>query len=176
MAEDGAGRTVCVYLENACGHLLAFSDELITVARELKKRYGFTISGLALCSGNALKNLLREVQQLSFERIDIYIGDAFEYFEDGNYLEGICEYYDSHRPDLILAPNTVHSKTVLSQLASRKRLGMCADCVEICQHGEQIVATRPVYGGEYIRGYLRDRFHTRLHHQKKYIRSASPQF
>lgn len=101
MAEDGAGRTVCVYLENACGHLLAFSDELITVARELKKRYGFTISGLALCSGNALKNLLREVQQLSFERIDIYIGDAFEYFEDGNYLEGICEYYDSHRPDLI---------------------------------------------------------------------------
>ena len=37
MAEDGAGRTVCVYLENACGHLLAFSDELITVARELKK-------------------------------------------------------------------------------------------------------------------------------------------
>ena len=147
MAEDGAGRTVCVYLENACGHLLAFSDELITVARELKKRYGFTISGLALCSGNALKNLLREVQQLSFERIDIYIGDAFEYFEDGNYLEGICEYYDSHRPDLILAPNTVHSKTVLSQLASRKRLGMCADCVEICQHGEQIVATRPVYEG-----------------------------
>ena len=73
MAEDGAGRTVCVYLENACGHLLAFSDELITVARELKKRYGFTISGLALCSGNALKNLLREVQQLSFERIDIYL-------------------------------------------------------------------------------------------------------
>lgn len=83
MAEDGAGRTVCVYLENACGHLLAFSDELITVARELKKRYGFTISGLALCSGNALKNLLREVQQLSFERIDIYIGDAFEYLRTG---------------------------------------------------------------------------------------------
>lgn len=24
---------------------------------------------------------------------------------------------------------------------------MCADCVEICQHGEQIVATRPVYEG-----------------------------
>ena len=45
MAEDGAGRTVCVYLENACGHLLAFSDELITVARELKKRYGFTFQG-----------------------------------------------------------------------------------------------------------------------------------
>ena len=45
MAEDGAGRTVCVYLENACGHLLAFSDELITVARELKSGMDLPFQG-----------------------------------------------------------------------------------------------------------------------------------
>ncbi len=133
-------KTLIVALQKD-GKLISSSLELIEAAKSL--------------GGEILTAILAEhAEQLASELASrgggkvLAVSDArLKYFNDELYTRVIGELIEKYNPDVVLGTATFYGKALFSRLAAAIGGPMASDAVKIALEGDQLVVTRPHYGG-----------------------------
>jgi electron transfer flavoprotein alpha subunit len=87
---------------------------------------------------------------------ELYVADGarydpcngVEYAAAGEAILDLCA------PAVALFPHTLDTREWVARLAARRRTGLVTDCVRIAVDQDQVVMTKPVYGGSIIAEYV----------------------
>jgi len=72
---------------------------------------------------------------------------GLKHFNDELYASVIGELIGKYSPDLVIGPATFYGKALFSRLAGKHGAPMVSDVTRLALNGDQLVATRPHFGG-----------------------------
>lgn len=139
--------TVCIYIESMDAELNQDSLDLIAISNKLKREYGFKTYGLVICNTRYQESICRLLGELELDEIFVEHGEDLLFYDEQAYTDKLYDFYEEHKPLLVLGCNTVHSKTVLARFSYRAMIGMCADCVDFWLKDNKVYTMRPIYNG-----------------------------
>jgi electron transfer flavoprotein alpha subunit len=144
MADAGE---VLVLGESLQGHLTLITGEIIAAGRQLADDLGIGVAcGLI---GDGLEGAARAAVILGADRAYVVDNPLLASFQPELYLEALTELCRAIPPRVLLMARTPIGRDVAPRLAARLKVPLVQDCLEvkIDTSTKQLLATRPVYGG-----------------------------
>jgi len=145
-------RTVLVFGDAPRGKLAPGSFEVASAGRALAAALGARLVGalvgrdLAPAAETFLTAGVAELYVADGARYEPYTGQ--EYAAAGDAILGACA------PAVALFPHTLDTREWAARLAARRGTGVVTDCVRVTVDQDQVVMTKPVYGGSVIAEYV----------------------
>ena len=138
---------VLVISECAAGQLPSAGREIIAAGRQLADQLGEKL-GCALL-GHGLEHAALEAISHGGESVYTVDDPLLANFQAEFYLEALVNVCRAVRPRVLLMPRTPLGRDVAPRLAVRLATALAQDClqVKIDPATKQLLATRPVYGG-----------------------------
>ncbi|MFC7211545.1 electron transfer flavoprotein subunit alpha/FixB family protein [Natronoarchaeum sp. GCM10025321] len=130
--------------EHRRGELRDVSFELLTAGRELADSTGGDLHVAVI--GGDVDAFADDLNREGVDRI-LTVG-AGEEFNHDVYTQAIAALYDEVAPQVLLLPNTVNGLDSAPALAERLGLPYVPDAVELDLDGDELVATREMYGSK----------------------------
>ncbi len=130
--------------EHKNGKLSHISYELISVA---KKIGGELMT--AVMAENA-SDMANDLAAHGGGKVLSVSNAGFKYFNDSAYCKAVTELISKHQPTLVLVPATFYGKALGGRLAAANGAAMVSDITGITADGDNVVLTRPSYGGNVI--------------------------
>jgi electron transfer flavoprotein alpha subunit len=138
---------VLVLGECLAGELTPITGEIIAAGRQLANDLGIGLAcGLI---GNGLDRAARTAVALGVDRAYVVDDPLLASFQPELYLEGLTKLCRAVNPRVLLMARTPIGRDVAARLAARLGVPLVQDCLEvkIDASTKQLLATRPVYGG-----------------------------
>ena len=126
------------------GNLVSASYELIEAAKSL----GGELYSVILAED--AKNLASDLASHGGGKVLAVSNPSLKYFNDEVYVKVLKELINKYKPDVIIGSATFYGKALFGRLAAVMGGPMASDITDISLDGDQIVATRPNYGGSVI--------------------------
>jgi len=126
------------------GKLAPASFELLEAAKSL----GGEISTAVLAAD--ADALAAELASKGGGKVLSVTNPALGFFNDEIYAKVLNELISKHTPDLVLGPATFYGKALFARLAGINGGCMASDVTGLSLEGDQLIATRPAYGGSVI--------------------------
>lgn len=142
---DGTG--VLVLGEHEAGHLTSSTAEMLTAAHRLAMDLGEPVTcGLV---GHQLEPIAREAISYGAERVYMVDEPLVAEFQIELNLEALAQLCRTSAPRVMLMARTQLGRDLAPRLAARLGVPLVQDCVEvdIDKGSKNLLATRPVYGG-----------------------------
>jgi electron transfer flavoprotein alpha subunit len=143
---DDAGE-VLVLGECAEGQLSPITGEILAAGRQLADDLGITVAcGLI---GDGLGDVARTAIALGADRAYVVDDPLLAEFQSELYLEALTRLCRAVAPRILLMARTPIGRDIAPRLAARLGVPLVQDCLEvkIDASTKQLMATRPVYGG-----------------------------
>jgi electron transfer flavoprotein alpha subunit len=135
---------IVVVAEQVDGVFRKVSFEALSAARQL----GGVISAVVLGSG--IEDAAVELGQYGAAKILVADDPVLaEYTVDG-YTNALTDILGQVKPDVVVIGATTQGKELAARLSARLDAALATDCVAVGVNGEQVVATRPMYGGKVL--------------------------
>jgi electron transfer flavoprotein alpha subunit len=129
------------------GHLTLITGEIIAAGRQLADDLG---TGLA-CGliGDGLNGAARDAVTLGADRAYVVDDPRLASFQPELHLEALTKLCRATEPRVLLMARTPTGRDVAPRLAARLGVPLVQDCLEVKvdASSKQLLATRPVYGG-----------------------------
>jgi electron transfer flavoprotein alpha subunit len=138
------GIKVLAVAEQKNGKLSAVSFESIAAARKLGAEL------MTACLGESADSLATELASRGGGKVLAVSHASLKYFNDEIYARVITELVKKYQPQLVLGSATFYGKALFSRLAAINDGGMASDITGLRAEGQQIIVTRPAYGGNII--------------------------
>jgi electron transfer flavoprotein alpha subunit len=138
---------VLVLGERLEGQLTPITGEIIAAGRQLADDLGIGLAcGLI---GDGLDGAARTAVALGVDRVYVVDDPLLASFQPELYLEGLTKLCRAVNPRVLLMARTPIGRDVAPRLAARLGVPLVQDCLEvkIDASTKQLLATRPVYGG-----------------------------
>lgn len=136
--------SILVIAEQVDGVFRKVSFEALSAARELGGEVNAAVLGSGLAAAPA------ELGQ--YGAATIYVADdaaLAEYTVDG-YTNTLAAIIGQVNPELVVLGATTQGKELAARLSARLDAALATDCVALRMEGDQVVATRPMYGGKVL--------------------------
>jgi len=153
--EEVAYRDIWVVAEAEDGALTPVSLEMVGKAREMAAGLGAYVQAVLL--GEGLEDLAQELIHRGAD--SVYLADdglashatLAEYHLE-TYAEVLSDLFQEQKPEIILFGATELGQELAPRLAQRLGTGLVSDCLalSIDETERVLLATHPVYGGEYF--------------------------
>jgi len=126
------------------GKLTSASFELISTAKSIG---GELIT--AVLSDNA-EPLANELASRGGGKVLAVSHESLKLFNDEIYAKVLSRLLTKWSPDVVLGPASVYGKSLVARLAAKNGYAMASDATGLRIDGDQLVVTRPTYGGSVL--------------------------
>jgi len=126
------------------GKLTAASFELIEAAKSL---------GGEICTAILAEDASAMASELASRgggKVLSVSHAELKFYNDETYVKVLSQLIAKYSPDLVLGPASFYGKALFGRLAAAMDAPMASDVTAIVQDGDNLVATRPSYGGSVI--------------------------
>jgi electron transfer flavoprotein alpha subunit len=144
MADSGE---VLVVGECLAGQLTSTTSEVIAAGRQLADELGAPVACGLL--GHGLEQAAQAALTQGADRVYTVDAPLLSTFQVELYLEALTELCRAVTPRILLMARTQVGRDIAPRLAARLGVSLAQDCLEVKIDGstKQLLATRPVYGG-----------------------------
>ncbi len=148
--EEIAYRDIWVMAEAKDGALTPVSLEMVGKARELAAGLGAYVQAVLL--GEDLEDLAQELIQRGADSVYLADDPRLAEYHLETYAEVLSDLFQEQKPEIILFGATELGQELAPRLAQRLGTGLISDCLalSIDETERVLLATHPVYGGEYF--------------------------
>jgi electron transfer flavoprotein alpha subunit len=136
--------TVLVIAEQVDGVFRKVTFEALTAARAL----GGDVQALVLGSG--IEAAAAELGAYGAAKIQVADDAALADYTVDAYTNVAADIIGQVNPDLVIIGATTQGKELSARLSARLDAPMASDCIAVKQEGDQVVASRSMYGGKII--------------------------
>jgi len=143
-------RDIWVAAEVEDGALTAVSLEMVGKARELANVLGAYVRAVLIGSG--VEGLAQELVSHGADSAHLADNPALGEYHLETYIKVLGDLFEERRPEIVIFGATDMGEELAPQLAQRMGAGLITGCVdlEIDESQRVLVATHPVYDGEYF--------------------------
>ena len=136
---------VWVCLEQNDGKIAGVSFEMLSEARKLADQLSGKVG--AVLMGAGVKELAKEAVAYGADEVYVCDDEQLKNYRTDAYTRVLEDLVKGKEPGILLLPATTNGRDLAGRLASRLEAGLAADCVALRLEDGQLVATRPIFGG-----------------------------
>ena len=137
--------SVWVCLEQTGGKIAGVSYEMLSGARKLANELSGEVC--AVLMGHQVQEQAKEAFAYGADKVYGCDNENLEYYNTGAYCKVLENLVKENEPAILLLAATTNGRDLAGRLASRLETGLAADCTALALEDGQLVATRPIYGG-----------------------------
>ena len=137
--------SVWVCLEQTGGKIAGVSYEMLSGARKLANELSGEVC--AVLMGHQVQEQAKEAFAYGADKVYVCDNENLEYYKTGAYCKVLENLVKENEPAILLLAATTNGRDLAGRLASRLETGLAADCTALALEDGQLVATRPIYGG-----------------------------
>lgn len=139
---------ILVIAEQVEGQFRKVTFEALSAAQKISEAVGGDICAVVLGQGVADKTA--ELATYGAARILVADDAALAEYTTEGYTNVLAEVISQQSPAAVLVGATTQGKDLAARLSARLNLALATDCVSLTVDNQQIVATRPMYGGKIL--------------------------
>jgi electron transfer flavoprotein alpha subunit len=144
-----AGSSVILtYAEVKDGKLTAVAREVVGVARKLANEKAWKVTSVLI--GDNISGLIEDLFGIGSDKVIVCQSSKLKNFVDESYAKIVVDAVKNENANVILGGATFAGKFLFGRLSAMLSSGLAADITAIEWDGENILATRPAYGGKAI--------------------------
>ncbi len=136
--------TVLVIAEQVDGAFRKVTFEALTAARAL----GGDVNALVL--GDGIEAAAAELGAYGAAKILVADDAALADYTVDAYTNVVADVIVQSNPSVVMIGATTQGKELSARLSARLDAPMASDCIDVKLEGDQVVATRPMYGGKIL--------------------------
>lgn len=136
--------TVLVIAEQVDGAFRKVTFEALSAA----KKIGGEVHAAVL--GNGVESAAAELGQYGAAKIWVADDAALADYTVDAYTHVVAEVIGQVKPKTVIIGATTQGKELAARLSARLDVALASDCVDMKTEGDQVVATRPMYGGKIL--------------------------
>jgi electron transfer flavoprotein alpha subunit len=138
--------SVLAIAEQRDGKFRKVTYEVLSEGRKLADDLGSDLTALVMGAG--VEGMASELGKFGADKIMVADhANLSEYLTD-IYTKVVTDIVEKVDPTVIIIGASVQGKDLAARLAARLDAGLAMDCVALRLDGENIIATRPIYGGK----------------------------
>lgn len=139
---------ILVITEQTDGVFRKITYECVSEAKRLAGQSGAELTALVIGSG--VGEIAAELGKYGADRILVADDPALAEFMTESYASVIANVVEKEGFGYIVAGSSTRGKDLAARLAAKLGAAVAMDCVEVRLEGENLVATRPMYGGKVL--------------------------
>ena len=143
-----AGIGILTFAEIKDGKLIPVAKEILGVARKLADYKSWKVTTVVI--GEKVSGLSDTLIALGADKVVACDAAPLAQFIDESYTKILIDIAHAENPGVILGGATFQGKFLFARLAAALSSGLAADITAIEWDGDNILATRPAYGGKAI--------------------------
>jgi len=136
--------TVLVVAEQVDGAFRKVTFEALSAARQL----GDDVTALVL--GNGIQGAAAELGKYGAVKVLVAEDEALAEYTVDAYTHVVADVIGQAAPAVVVIGATTQGKELAARLSARLDVALASDCVALKLEGDQVVATRPMYGGKIL--------------------------
>lgn len=139
---------ILVIAEQVEGQFRKVTFEVLSAAQQLIGQMGGDICAVVLGSGIA--DSAPELAGYGAAKVLVAEDAALAEFTTEAYTNVLAEVISQQTPAMVLMGATTQGKDLAARLSARLNLALATDCIDLKVDNQQVVATRPMYGGKIL--------------------------
>jgi electron transfer flavoprotein alpha subunit len=136
---------ILVFIEQRNGQIKKASFEAAKVAFDVAQKLNGTVEAVAI--GNEISSL-DSLGGFGIGRVHHLKNSALENYSSSAYTTVLVNFAITNAHDVLFFPATAMGKDLAPRVSAKLDAGLAVDCVALNTDGEEIIASRPVYGGK----------------------------
>jgi len=142
------GGGILTFAEVKEGKLSSVARQAVGIGRKLADEKGLKLSSVLI--GDKVSPLADELIKLGADMVIIFESPKIANFVDESYAKIMADVAASGKPSAIIGGATFTGKFLFGRLAAVLQSGLAADVTALEWDGDNLLATRPTYGGKAI--------------------------
>lgn len=138
-------KNVWVCLEQTGGKIAGVSFEMVSGARKLADQLSSQVC--AVLMGDQVQDQAKEAFAYGADVVYVCDDAVLKDYRTESWCAVLETLIKEHDPKILLVAATGNGRDLAARLSSRLGVGLASDCVGLALEGEQLVATRPTFGG-----------------------------
>lgn len=134
-------KNVWVCVEQAEGKIAGVSFEMISEAKKLGEQVS------AVLMGAQVQDLAKEAIAYGADKVYVCDDEILKNYRTESYCKVLETLIKENAPEVLLVAATTNGRDLAARLSSRLETGLASDCVALSLDGDELVATRPTFGG-----------------------------
>jgi len=137
---------ICIVAEiNDSKNPTSLTLELLGLGRKLATETGTRLSAVVV--GSDISGAAQEVARYGADEVFALDDPGLDRYDPEKYTEALSSFLKGRLPLVLLAGHTAMGQDLLPRLACSLQAALVTDCVGLTLDGEDILFTRPIYGG-----------------------------
>ncbi|MDR0953425.1 MAG: electron transfer flavoprotein subunit alpha [Elusimicrobiota bacterium] len=128
------------------------SLELLTKGRELATELKEELCAVIIGGNNSA--LYAELSAYGADKIYSVEGPAYTDYNTAAYANAMIALINKYKPSIVLYPSTYTGRDLAPRIAAQIHVGLTADCTGLSIKGQNLVQTRPAFGGNIMADIL----------------------
>ena len=122
--------------------------EALSEGRRIADQLGGELNALVL--GDNIENISKELEQYGADRIIVAENSNLSEYLPDAYGNVIADVIDKETPDVVILGASTQGKDIAGRLSARLNAPLAMDCVAFRLEGNNLIATRYMYGGKIL--------------------------
>ena len=122
--------------------------EALSEGRRLADAIGCDLTAVAIGSG--VESIAGELANYGADKILVADDPGFGDYLTDVYTDALAKVIEQEKPRAIILGATMQGKDLASRLAARIEAPLAMECIGVRSEGDNLIATRPMYGGKII--------------------------
>ena len=135
---------ILVFIEQRDNLIKKSSLEAANLAAELAKNHGGDLEAVII--GNEVEEV-KKPGEMGVKKILHFKSPDLQHYSPTAYRDIVAEYAKESGANILIFSNTALGKDLAPRVAVKLNAGIAVDCISFKQDGDDIVTSRPVYGG-----------------------------
>ena len=140
--------SILTFAELKGNEIAPVTKQIIGVAKQMADKKGLTVETVAI--GKDIVSIADTLIKLGADTVYICDSPEVENFIDESYAKIIADIVETEAPKAIIGGASFVGKELFARLAAMLNSGLVPDVTQIEWDGDNILATRPAYGGKAI--------------------------
>jgi len=122
--------------------------EALSEGRRIADRLNCDLTSLIL--GADIEDISKELNQYGADRIIVAQSPALSEYLTDAYTHVITDYINEEKPSVVILGASTQGKDLSARLSARLNAPLAMDCVAVRFEDNNLIATRPMYGGKVL--------------------------
>lgn len=138
--------------ENPPKKIRRVTFELLSQGRKLADELGEELSAVVLC--DKAQDFAKELSKYKADKVYLIEKNSLAHYDTDIFSTCMCALISKYKPSIVLYPSTYVGRDLAPKIASELYVGLTADCTGLSIKDENLLQTRPAFGGNIMADIL----------------------